>query len=148
VVVDRWWDLAAANRSIALFTDRLPPHLPEPPVNVLRASLHPEGMAPHIRNLGEWRAHLLDRLRRQVALTADPRLTALYEEVRGYPGPDHSGEVHGEIAVSLRFDAGGTELAFFSTVATFGTAIDITLAELSIEAFFPADETTAAYLRA
>ena len=148
VVVDRWWNLAAANRAIATFTAGVPEHLMQPPVNVLRVSLHPDGMASRIRNYGEWRAHLLDRLRRQVALTADDRLTALYEELSGYPG--EIGEVHGpggEIAVPLRFDAGGRELAFFSTVATFGTAIDITLSELAIEAFFPADEATAAYLR-
>ena len=148
VVVDRWWNLAAANRSIATFTDNVPEHLMEPPVNVLRVSLHPDGMAPRILNYGEWRAHLLDRLQRQVTLTGDERLAALYEEVSAYPG--ETGEVHGpggEIAVPLRYDADGRELAFFSTIATFGTAVDITLAELSIEAFFPADTATAAYLR-
>ena len=147
MVVDRWWNLAAANRSIAMFTDMVAAHLLAPPVNVLRVSLHPDGMASRILNYGEWRAHLLDRLRRQVALTADDRLAALLDEVSAYPG--ETAEVHGpggEIAVPLRYDAGGRELAFFSTIATFGTAVDITLAELSIEAFFPADETTAAYL--
>ncbi len=119
----------------------------EPPVNVLRVSLHPDGMASRILNYGEWRAHLLDRLHRQVALTADERLAALYEEVSAYPG--ETGEVHGrggEIAVPLRYDADGQELSFFSTIATFGTAVDITLAELSIEAFFPADQATTDYL--
>jgi transcriptional regulator with XRE-family HTH domain len=147
VVVDRWWNLAAANRSIAMFTAPVPEHLMTPPVNVLRVSLHPDGMASRILNYGEWRAHLLDRLHRQVALTGDERLAALYEEVSAYPG--ETGEVHGpggEIAVPLRYDADGRELSFFSTIATFGTAVDITLAELSIEAFFPADENTAAYL--
>ena len=148
VVVDRWWDLVAGNGAIATFTASVADHLMEPPVNVLRVSLHPEGMAPRIRNYGEWRAHLVDRLRRQVALTADDRLAALYDELAGYPG--ETAEVHApadQIAVPLRFDAGERELAFFSTVATFGTAVDITLAELAIEAFFPADEATAAYLR-
>jgi transcriptional regulator with XRE-family HTH domain len=148
VVVDRWWNLAAANRSIAMFTASVPAHLMEPPVNVLRVSLHPDGMASRILNYGEWRAHLLDRLQRQVTLTGDARLAALYEEVSGYPG--ETAEVHGrggEIAVPLRYDADGRELAFFSTIATFGTAVDITLAELSIEAFFPADQATADYLR-
>jgi transcription regulator MmyB-like protein len=147
VVVDRWWNLAAANRSIGMFTAPVPAHLMEPPVNVLRVSLHPDGMASRILNYAEWRAHLLDRLHRQVALTADERLAALYEEVSGYPG--ETGEVHGrggEIAVPLRYDADGQELSFFSTIATFGTAVDITLAELSIEAFFPADQRTADYL--
>jgi transcriptional regulator with XRE-family HTH domain len=148
LVVDRWWNLAAANRSVALFTAQVPAHLMEPPVNVLRASLHPDGMASRILNYGEWRAHLLDRLHRQVALTADPRLAELYDELSAFPG--ETAEVHnpgGEIAVPLRYDVGGRELAFFSTIATFGTAVDITLAELSIEAFFPADEATAEYLR-
>jgi hypothetical protein len=120
----------------------------EPPVNVLRVSLHPDGMASRILNYGEWRAHLLERLYRQVALTGDERLAALYDEVSAYPG--ETAEMHGrggEIAVPLRYDADGQELAFFSTIATFGTAVDITLAELSIEAFFPADQATAAYLR-
>jgi transcriptional regulator with XRE-family HTH domain len=147
VVVDRWWNLAAANRSLAMFTAEVPEHLMEPPVNVLRVSLHPDGMAERILNYGEWRAHLLDRLHRQLALTADERLAALYDEVSAYPG--ETAEVHGpggEIAVPLRWDAGGRELAFFSTIATFGTAVDITLAELSIEAFFPANDATSAYL--
>jgi hypothetical protein len=147
VVVDRWWNLAASNRSIAVFTAGVPAELMEPPVNVLRVSLHPDGMASRILNYGEWRAHLLDRLRRQVELTADERLAELHDEISGYPG--ETAEVHGaggEIAVPLRFDAGGRELAFFSTIATFGTAVDITLAELAIEAFFPADRATADYL--
>jgi transcriptional regulator with XRE-family HTH domain len=148
VVVDRWWNLVAANGSIATFTADVAAELMEPPVNVLRVSLHPEGMASRILNYGEWRAHLLERLRRQVALTADERLAALYDELSAYPG--ETADVHGpggEIAVPLRFDAGGRELSFFSTIATFGTAVDITLAELAIEAFFPADEKTATYLR-
>jgi transcriptional regulator with XRE-family HTH domain len=147
VVVDRWWNLAAANRSIALFTETVPEHLMAPPVNVLRVSLHPDGMASRILNYGEWRAHLVDRLARQVALTADDRLAALLDEVSAYPG--ETAEVRGpggEIAVPLRYDAGDRELAFFSTIATFGTAVDITLAELSIEAFFPANQATADYL--
>jgi transcriptional regulator with XRE-family HTH domain len=148
LVVDRWWNLVAANQALATFTAGVAEHLMEPPVNVLRVGLHPDGMGARILNYGEWRGHLLDRLRRQVALTADERLAALYGEVSAYPG--ETGEVHGpggEIAVPLRFDAGGRELAFFGTIATFGTAIDITVAELSIEAFFPADQATAAYLR-
>jgi transcriptional regulator with XRE-family HTH domain len=150
VVVDRWWNLVAANRSVALLTSEVAPELLEPPANVLRLSLHPEGIAPRIANLGEWRAHLLDRLRREVALTADPVLAELQEEVSAYPGGEPF-ELHGPapgIAVPLRVRAGDGELSFFSTVATFGTAIDVTLAELSIEAFFPADAETSAALRA
>jgi hypothetical protein len=146
-VVDRLWNLVAGNRSIELFTAMAAPELLEPPVNVLRVSLHPDGLAPHIANLAEWRAHLLERLQRQHALTADGRLADLLDELRGYPAPpvDEPFEID-EIAVPLRIRAGGGELAFYSTVATFGTAVDITLAELSIEAFFPANPETLRYL--
>jgi transcriptional regulator with XRE-family HTH domain len=148
LVVDRWWNLVTANRAVQLLLTGISPALLEPPVNVLRLSLHPEGLAPRIANLAEWRAHLLDRLRREVALTADPSLAELQEEISAYPGGEM--ELHGPargIAVPLRLRAdGGGELRFFSTVATFGTAIDVTLAELSIEAFFPADAETAAAL--
>jgi transcriptional regulator with XRE-family HTH domain len=147
LVVDRWWNLVAANRAIGLFTGLVAPHLLEPPANVLRASLHPEGFAPHIANLGEWRAHLLDRLRRQVALTGDARLARLHEELAGYPGGDGHEVTGAEIAVPLRFRTDERELRFFGTIATFGTAVDITLSELAIEAFFPADEHTADALR-
>jgi transcriptional regulator with XRE-family HTH domain len=144
VVVDRWWELVAANANVALFTGLAAPHVLEPPVNALRVTLHPEGMAPHIRNLPEWRAHLLDRLRRQVAVTNDDQLAALYAEVAAYPGGEAKLSAHEPgIAVPLRIEIDGAELAFFSTIATFGTAVDITLAELAIEAFFPADEQTA-----
>ena len=147
VVVDRHWDLAAANASVQMFTQLASPHLLDRPANALRITLHPEGMAPYIRNLPEWRAHLLDRLRRQIAVTDDDRLAALYAEVAAYPGGEAELASHEPgIAVPLRIAIDGAELAFFSTIATFGTAVDITLAELSIEAFFPADEATAAAL--
>ena len=116
---------------------------------MLRVSLHPEGMAPRIVNLAEWRGHLLDRLRREVAATGDERLAALLAEVEGYPRPAASAPPRppqGAIAVPLVLRHGGQELSFFSTVATFGTAVDVTVAELSIEAFFPADAVTAAVL--
>jgi transcriptional regulator with XRE-family HTH domain len=147
-VIDRWWNLVAANRSVALFTAGVAPELLAPPANVLRLSLHPDGMAPRIANLAEWRGHLLDRMRREVAATADPTLAALSEEVSGYPGGEaevqHTG---GAIVVPLRIRSGDEGLAFFSTVATFGTAVDITVAELAIEAFFPADAATEEALR-
>jgi transcriptional regulator with XRE-family HTH domain len=147
VVVDRWWNLAAANAGIALFTAEVAPHLLEPPLNVLRVTLHPEGMAPRIDNLPEWRAHLLDSLRRQIAVTHDDRLAELYAELQGYPGGEVALPAHEPgIAVPLRVTVQATALSFFSTIATFGTAVDITLAELAIEAFFPADDATGAYL--
>jgi transcriptional regulator with XRE-family HTH domain len=148
IVVDRWWTLVAANEALALITDGVAPELMEPPVNALRVALHPDGMAPRIVNLGQYRQHLLDRLRREVVLTADDRLAELLVELSAYPAPEAPpAPTHPEIAVPMRLRAGDAELAFFSTIATFGTAVDITLAELAIEAFFPADAATAAALR-
>jgi hypothetical protein len=118
---------------------------------VLRIGLHPGGLAPRIANLAEWRAHLLDRLGRQVALSADPELAALLDELRSLPGPpdgDHPGPDPAEaLAVPLRLRTDDGELTFVSTVTTFGTALDLTAAELSIESFFPADAATASALR-
>jgi len=151
VVVDRGWNLVEANASLALFTDGVAPALLAPPVNVLRVSLHPDGMAPQILNLGEWRAHLLGRLRRQIALTADPALADLDAELRAYPCDQAEPAIElpgpGDIAVPLRVRHDGRKLAFFSIVATFGTPLDITVAELAIESFFPADADTASFLR-
>ena len=148
VVVDRSWNLVEANSSIALLTDLIAPHLLAPPANVLRASLHPEGLAPHIVNLGEWRGHLLHRVRRIVELTADPDIIKLAEELESYPcdHPEPEPNLPGprEIMMPLRLRApdGGAELSFFSMVATFGTPLDVTLSELAIEAFYPADAAT------
>jgi transcriptional regulator with XRE-family HTH domain len=150
IAVDRNWNLVDATGSVNLLTEGVDPALMGPPTNVLRVSLHPDGMAPRIANLGEWRAHLLDRLRRQVSLTADPGLAELYSELLSYPGGDGHEALPdpGAIFVPLRLRGeDGEELAFFSTVSTFGTPLDITLAELVIEAFYPADPRTAAYLR-
>jgi len=150
VVVDRAWTLVDANAGLALLTEGVAPALLAPPANALRVSLHPHGMAPRIVNLGAWRAHLLGRLRRQVAHTADPALGQLYDELRAYPCDQPAPEVEapgpGDIVVPLRLRHGGRDLAFFSTVATFGTPLDVTVAELAIEAFFPADPATAAVL--
>jgi transcriptional regulator with XRE-family HTH domain len=152
IVVDRGWNMVDANATLAIFLAGVDPALLVPPVNVLRVSLHPDGMARRIANLGEWRAHLLHRLRRQVALTADQGLSDLYAELRGYPCDQPEPEVElpgpGDVVVPLRVRHGDGELSFFSTVATFGTPLDITVAELAIESFFPADEVTAAALRA
>jgi transcriptional regulator with XRE-family HTH domain len=148
-VVDRWWNLVAANRNVSVFLEGVAHRLLEPPANVLRVSLHPEGMAPRIANLAEWRGHLLDRLRREIAATADARLAELLAELESFPRPDVSAPPRppqGAIAVPLVLRHDGRELTFFSTVATFGTAVDVTVAELSIEAFFPADAATARYL--
>lgn len=148
VVVDGAWEMVAANSAVGLLTDGVAPDLLEPPLNVLRVSLHPDGLAPRIANLGEWRAHLLDRLRRQVALTADPALKSLLDELVGYPGPEAPERGGGpdaahDLAVPLRLRSDYGELALISTVATFGTAVEVTASELSIESFFPADRHTA-----
>jgi transcriptional regulator with XRE-family HTH domain len=147
VVIDGAWEMLGANRAVALLTAGVAPELMAPPVNVLRLSLHPDGVAPRIANLGEWRGHLLDRLERQIALTGDPALAALLDEVSAYPGPAREGASEPEIAVPLRLSTELGELSFISTVATFGTAVEVTASELSIESFFPADPHTADAVR-
>jgi transcriptional regulator with XRE-family HTH domain len=153
VVVDGAWEMVAANSAVGLLTEGVAPELLEPPLNVLRVSLHPDGLAPRIANLDEWRGHLLNRLRRQVELTADAALETLLDELRGYPGPevperDGAPEAGHDLAVPLRLRSRDGELAFISTVATFGTAVEVTASELSIESFFPADRATEEALRA
>jgi transcriptional regulator with XRE-family HTH domain len=148
LVVDRGWNLVAANAGVGPLTAVAAAHLREPPVNVLRLSLHPDGLAPHIANLAQWRGHVLGRLAREAAAGADERLADLLRELSGYPGGTEPAGPDSAVAVPLRVRLGGRELAFLSTVTTFGTALDITAAELSIEAFLPADAATAAALRA
>lgn len=147
VVVDRQWELVTANRGLAILTDGVAPHLLEPPANALRISLHPEGMAPRILNLGEWRAHTLHRLQRHLRLTGDPAIGALIDELAAYPAPAGQRATAPEHGVFVPLRVRGPddeELSFFGTIATFGTAVDVTVAELSIESFFPADAATAA----
>jgi transcriptional regulator with XRE-family HTH domain len=146
VVVNRWWELIDANAGIALFTSQVKPELLEPPVNVLRLSLHPDGMAPRIANLPEWRAHLLARLRRQAETTGDQRLAGLHDELEAYPGGQSHPPDPADVVVPLRYRAGAEELSFISITAMMGTPMDVTVAELAIESFYPADETTAAAL--
>jgi MmyB-like transcription regulator ligand binding domain len=151
VVVDRAWNLVAANAAVALLVGEADPALLAPPVNVLRVSLHPDGMASRILNLGEWRAHLFGRLRRELALTADPSLAELYQELRAYPCDQPEPEVEvpgpGDVVVPMRFRHGDREVSLLSIMASFGTPLDVTVSELSIESFFPADPATAATLR-
>ncbi len=149
VVVDRYWNLVDGNASVGILTEGVAPELLAAPANVLRIALHPAGMAPRIQNLGEWRADLLGRLRRQVEATADPELVRLHDEVRAYPGgePEAGFPRRGEIFVPLRLSHDGAELSFFSTIATFGTPVAITLSELAIESFYPADDVTGEHVR-
>jgi transcriptional regulator with XRE-family HTH domain len=150
-VVDRTWNLVDANASVSIFTEGVAEEVLTPVANCMRIALHPSGLASRIINLGEWRAHLLVRLRRQIARTADQELAALYEELAAYPWNQAEPEVElpgaGEIFAPLRILHAGRELSFFGTVATFGTPLDITAAELSIESFYPANAETAEVLR-
>lgn len=149
VVVDRHHNLIASNDALDLLLEGVDPELLEPPANGMRVALHPKGMAPRTLNLPEWSAHLLQRLRREAHITGDPDLASLYDELAGYPGAQTilpEAEIQpGDIVLPLKLlDLDGTsELAFFSTISTFGTAADITLAELAIEAFYPANGHTA-----
>jgi transcriptional regulator with XRE-family HTH domain len=150
LAVDRHWRLVAANRAVAPLLAGVDPVLTAPPVNVLRLSLHPAGLAPRIINLGEWRAHLLARLVAQIEASGDAALVTLRDELAGYPVPTAARRAQrdelGGIAVPLRLESQGGPLALISTTTVFGTPVDVTLAELAIEAFFPADEATAARL--
>jgi transcriptional regulator with XRE-family HTH domain len=151
LAVDRHWQLLMANGAVGALLDGVAPALLQPPVNVLRLSLHPQGLAPRIVNLAQWRAHLLARLHAQVAASGDTVLAALMQELADYPVPAETGaEAHDEaggIAVPLRLALpDGRQLAFLSTTTVFGTPVDVTLAELAIEAFYPADEATARVL--
>lgn len=156
LAVDRHWTMVSANSVVPLLLAGIDAALLQPPVNVLRISLHPNGIAPRIVNYTQWRGHLLERLRRQVEVSADPTLGALLAELRGYPAssrPANTRPARGDhatdgvvVPLQLRTDAG--VLSFFSTTTVFGTPVDITLSELAVEAFYPADSATADALRA
>ena len=151
IAVDRHWNQVAANDAVPALLGGVDADLLRPPVNVMRLALHPAGLAPRIVNLPEWRNHLLERLRRQAETSADPVLVALLDELRGYPVPyaphpprpprDYAGIV---LPFELLTDAG--VLAFFSTITVFGTPTDVTLSELALECFYPADAATAEIL--
>jgi transcriptional regulator with XRE-family HTH domain len=142
LLIDRHWTMIDANDAVGPLTAGCAAWLLEPPVNVLRLSLHPAGMAPRIGNLAEWRTHVLHRLDRQAAATADPVLRELHTELAGYPGGRSATRPDG-LVVPLRFDG----LAFFSITSVLGTPLDVTLSELAIESFLPADAATAAAMR-
>ena len=146
LAVDRHWNLLLANRAVQMLLTGVSPALLAGPVNVLRLSLHPDGLAGRILNLHEWRAHLLLRLAHDVERAADPVLADLLEELRQYPVPDGSAAapVQAGIAVPLVLAGPDGPLSFLSTTTVFGTAVDVTLSELTVEAFFPADPQTAA----
>ncbi len=144
VVVDRVWDLVLANNGAQFLLEGVEPDLLEPPLNVLRVSLHPRGFAPRIDDFPTFSGHLMARLRRQVAMRDGPALTALYDELSTYPGVEQAEPwtEHPGVVLPVRVNTSRGLLSFFTTLATFGTAADITLSELSVEQFFPADEAT------
>jgi len=148
LVLDRAWNVVVANAAAGALVALIPEHLVGPPLNVFRVTLHPEGLAARTTNFGEWATVMLAQLRRLVAVTADPALAALEAEVTAYPNvaqlPGHVDEV--PLLVPCRLDVGGATLSLFTTLTTFGTAQDITLEELTVELFYPADEETEAAL--
>jgi hypothetical protein len=154
IAIDRHWTLIAHNRLVPLLMAMADAELRQPPINVLRLSLHPKGLAPRIVNLTEWREHLLARLRRQIDVTADPAMVELMKELSGYPKPrtpqpfrrDGEHDVGG-VVVPLRLATQNGVLSFISTTTVFGTPVDITLSELALETFFPADAETGDALR-
>jgi transcriptional regulator with XRE-family HTH domain len=153
IAVDRYWNLVASNEALGPFLEGVASDLLVPPVNTIRLALHPQGVAPRILNLGEYRADLIERLDRAAQLTGDPELAALHDEMLGYPGPEAPRDpspAGPAVAVGLRLapppGEDGPELSFFSTITTFGTAVDVTVSELALEAFYPADAQTATRL--
>jgi transcriptional regulator with XRE-family HTH domain len=149
LAIDRHWNLVAANRAVASLFECVSPALRQPPVNVLRNSLHPDGLASKIGNLHEWRAHLISRLRRQIDQRGDPVLVDLLGELRGYAtGADAPASERDEApVVPLRLILPMGTLNLISTTMVFGTPLDVTLSELALESFFPAEAATAALLR-
>lgn len=155
LAVDRHWTLVAANEGVAPLLAGVANSLLGPTANVLRLSLHPEGLAARIRNFREWREHILNRLARQIEAVPDPVLVALLEELRGYPipaaarPPTPAANLYSGLVVPLELAVhAGATLRLISTTTVFGTALDIGLSELAIESFFPADEETAQTLTA
>ncbi|MDO9358820.1 MAG: helix-turn-helix transcriptional regulator [Polaromonas sp.] len=156
LALDRHWNIVAHNRMVPMLLAGADASLLQAPVNVLRLSLHPQGLAPKIANLAQWRNHLFERLRQQIAATADPALAALLDELRAYPGEENRDEpeklhLDGEhlgVAMPFRFSTPAGVLSFISTTTIFGTPVDVTLQELAMETFFPADDFTTQTLRA
>jgi len=153
IAVDRHWTLVAHNAAVPALLAGADPSLVQPPVNVLRLSLHPQGLAPRIANLAQWRAHLIARLHQQVAATGDAVLSDLMRELCEYPVPADGHDVghevdYGGVVVPLQFRTEHGILSFISTTTVFGTPVDITLQELALESFFPADAATAHILHA
>jgi len=143
---DRNWDIVMTNRALDPFLAGIAPELLEPPMNLLRLGLDPRGLAGLVVNLGDTRRVFRSRVRRQLAAAPNERLTALYQELLG---PDDGGEVaEADVVIPMVIRVDGAELRMFSTITTFGTPLDLTLEDLAVESYYPADEATAAYFRA
>jgi transcriptional regulator with XRE-family HTH domain len=143
LLVDRHWNLVSANKAAQRFLAHIAPELLQPPVNVLRGTLHPDGFASRIENLPQWRTHVLARLARDLELTADATLAALLTELRGYPGGEERVDAEPpDVVVPMLVSSEAGTLSLFSTTTVFGTAVEVTLSELVLEAFYPADEFT------
>src|ERR1700712_613517 len=148
LAVDRHWNLVSANRMVTPLLDGIAPDMLAPPLNVLRLSFHPRGLAPRTVNLAEWCGHLLERLHHQCEATADPQLIKLYDELKSYPIPARAGPLAADhVAIPFKMRFGDEVLSFISTTMIFGTPVDITLSELAVETFFPADDLTAQRMR-
>jgi transcriptional regulator with XRE-family HTH domain len=153
LAVDRHWRLVMANAVVgpmlSLVSDKT---LLEGEVNVLRVSLHPGGLAPHVANLASWKAHVLWRLNQQIDVTCDPKLIELEEELAGYPVPpgarNRTWNEADAIALPFELKLGGHILSFITTTTVFGTPHEVTLSELAIEAFYPTNAETAAAMQA
>jgi transcriptional regulator with XRE-family HTH domain len=145
---DRHWNLVSANRMVAPLLEGIPQRLLGQPFNILRLAFHPEALAARTVNLAEWCGHLLERLHRQCEATADPELIKLYADLKAFPIPARSGPLPPDnVAIPFKLRHDGEVLSFFSTTMVFGTPVDITLSELALETFFPADDLTAARMR-
>jgi len=145
---DRLWNLVTANRMVAPLLEGVPARLLGQPLNILRLAFHPEALAPRTVNLAEWSSHLLERLHRQCEATADPELLKLYHEIKAYPMPARSGPLSPDnVAIPFKLRLNGEVLSFISTTMIFGTPVDVTLSELALETFFPADDLTARRMR-
>src|ERR1700752_5391735 len=146
---DRHWNLVTANRMVAPLLDGVPERLLGQPFNILRLAFHPEALAARTVNIAEWCGHLLERLHRQCEATADPELLKLYDDLKSYPIPARSAQVAADnnVALALKLRHNGEVLSFISTPMVFGTPVDVTLSELALETFFPADDLTARRLR-
>jgi len=149
LVLDAAFDVVVANAAVDRLLALVDPDLLDPPVNVIRLTLHPRGLSRHITNLGAWRAHLLRQLRQHAAAAPSPDLSALLAEAERWPAPAEEAPSAGpSFALPLELSVGGQALRLYSTVATFGTPLDVAASELAIETFLPADDTTRLWLSA